>query len=141
MRWFRIDTVKHVSLNEARDFCGSIREFTDTLGKRNFLLVGEIAGGDEFQDFYLDRLAILQRNLSAALDIGGARTSLNNVAKGLAPASEYLNLFKENTEDFGSHRSLGNRTYQSSMTTTTCLVIKYGSLPKFPMILQSKIIR
>ncbi|OPF14960.1 hypothetical protein B1L04_20475 [Microcystis aeruginosa KW] len=106
---FRIDTVKHVSLNEARDFCGSIREFTDTLGKRNFLLVGEIAGGDEFQDFYLDRLAILQRNLSAALDIGGARTSLNNVAKGLAPASEYLNLFKENTEDFGSHRSLGNR--------------------------------
>lgn len=106
---FRIDTVKHVSLNEARDFCGSIREFADTLGKRNFLLVGEIAGGDEFQDFYLDRLAILQRNLSAALDIGGARTTLNNVAKGLAPASEYLNLFKENTEDFGSHRSLGDR--------------------------------
>ncbi len=82
---FRIDTVKHISLEQARSFCGAIREFTDTLGKRNFLLVGEIAGGDYFQDFFIDRLAILQRNLSAALDIGNARVTLNNVAKGLVP--------------------------------------------------------
>ncbi|HEY9665593.1 MAG TPA: alpha-amylase family glycosyl hydrolase [Coleofasciculaceae cyanobacterium] len=106
---FRIDTVKHISCNEARDFCGSIREFTETIGKRNFLLVGEIAGGDYFQDFYLDRLAILQRNLSAALDIGEARTTLQNVGKGLTPGGDYLNLFKENTDNFGSHRSVGNR--------------------------------
>ncbi|PSB45493.1 alpha-amylase [Cyanosarcina cf. burmensis CCALA 770] len=106
---FRIDTVKHISLEEARVFCGAIREFTDTLGKRNFLLVGEIAGGDYYQDFFLDRLAILQRNLSAALDIGNARVTLNNVAKGLVPGGDYLNLFIENTDDFGSHRSLGNR--------------------------------
>lgn len=106
---FRIDTVKHVSLENARDFCGSIREFADSLGKRNFFLVGEIAGGDFFQDFFLDRLAILQSNLSAALDIGEARTTLQAAGKGLAPSNTYLNLFKENTEDFGSHRSLGNR--------------------------------
>lgn len=106
---FRIDTVKHISLEQARSFCGAIREFTDTLGKRNFLLVGEIAGGDYFQDFFIDRLAILQRNLSAALDIGNARVSLNNVAKGLVPGGDYLNLFIENSDDFGSHRSLGNR--------------------------------
>jgi glycosidase len=43
---FRIDTVKHISLEEARNFCGAIREFADSLGKRNFLIVGEIAGGD-----------------------------------------------------------------------------------------------
>ncbi|MBD2165559.1 hypothetical protein H6G04_14265 [Calothrix membranacea FACHB-236] len=85
---FRIDTVKHISLEQARSFCGAIREFTDTLGKRNFLLVGEIAGGDYFQDFFIDRLAILQRNLSAALDIGNARVTLNNVAKGLVPGGD-----------------------------------------------------
>ncbi len=106
---FRIDTVKHVSLENARDFCGSIREFADSIGKRNFFLVGEIAGGDFFQDFFLDRLAILQSNLNAALDIGEARTTLQSAGKGLSAGSTYLNLFKENTDDFGSHRSLGNR--------------------------------
>ncbi|MBT8369204.1 MAG: alpha-amylase [Deltaproteobacteria bacterium] len=106
---FRIDTVKHVSLEEARNFCGAIREFADSLDKRNFLLVGEIAGGDVFQDFYLDRLAILQRNLSAALDIGKARLDLQAVGKGLQRGSVYFNGFREDDPGFGSHRSLGDR--------------------------------
>ena len=59
----RIDTVKYVSLEEARNFCGVIHEFADPLGKGNFPLVGEIAGGDVFQDFYLDRLAVYNATL------------------------------------------------------------------------------
>lgn len=106
---FRIDTVKHVSIEEARNFCGSIREFADTLHKRNFLLVGEIAGGDSFQDFVLDQLAVLERNLSAALDIGNARTGLADVAKGLLPARRYLDAFRAESDGFESHRALGNR--------------------------------
>ncbi len=106
---FRIDTVKHMALEETRNFCGSIREFADSIGKRNFLLVGEIAGGDYAQDYVLDNLAILQRNLSAALDIGSARGQLQSAAKGLAPGSAYLDEFKEAAEGFESHRSLGNR--------------------------------
>jgi len=106
---FRIDTVKHISLEEARNFCGAIREFADTLGKRNFLLVGEIAGGDHFQDFVLDHLAVLQRNLSAALDIGSARANLHNVAKGLVSGSHYLDQFNQSDDGFGSHRILGDR--------------------------------
>ena len=106
---FRIDTVKHVSLEEARDFCGSIRELADVLNKHNFLLVGEIAGGSHFQDFVLDNLALLQRNLSAALDIGSARTDLASVAKGLAPAGLYLDGFKEESTGFESHRAFGDR--------------------------------
>ncbi len=43
---FRIDTLKHVSLEEARNFCGTIKEFAGNLGKSDFFLVGEIAGGD-----------------------------------------------------------------------------------------------
>jgi glycosidase len=106
---FRIDTVKHMALEETRDFCGAIREFADSLGKRNFLLVGEIAGGDFAQDFVLDNLAVLQRNLTAALDIGTARIHLQAVAKGLGPASLYLDGFKEASEGFESHRAFGDR--------------------------------
>ena len=106
---FRIDTVKHVSLDEARNFCGAIREFADSLGKRNFLLAGEIAGGDFFQDFFIDRLAVMQRNLSAALDIASARLNLQGVGKGLQPGSDYLNGFRESDAGFGSHRSVGDR--------------------------------
>jgi glycosidase len=106
---FRLDTVKHMSLEETRNFCGAIREFTDRLGKRNFLLVGEIAGGDFFQDFVLDNLAVLRRNLSAALDIGSARLTLHGVAKGLQPAADFFTQFAEAAAGFESHRALGDR--------------------------------
>ncbi len=106
---FRLDTVKHVALEDARNFCGAIKEFADSIGKRRFLLVGEIAGGDGFQDFVLDNLAVLQRNLDAALDIGSARTNLQGVAKGLVPARVYLDGFKAASEGFESHRSFGDR--------------------------------
>ena len=106
---FRIDTVKHVSLDEARNFCGAVREFAESLGKRNFLLVGEIAGGESAQTFYLDGLAILQRNLSAALDIGEARLELRDVGKGLQKANGYLDSFRNDEHGVGSHRNWGNR--------------------------------
>lgn len=106
---FRIDTVKHISLDDARAFCGGIREFAEGLGKRDFLLVGEVAGGDDVQDFFIDRLGITRRNLSAALDIGGARLNLVGSAKGLLGAETYLEGFKEGSEGFGSHRTLGDR--------------------------------
>lgn len=106
---FRIDTVKHMALEETRDFCGGILEFADSLGKRNFFLAGEIAGGDFFQDFVLDRLAVMGRNLTAALDIGSARLELAGAAKGLESGDTYLSMFKATDPGFGSHRSVGNR--------------------------------
>ncbi|HEU4560836.1 MAG TPA: alpha-amylase family glycosyl hydrolase [Longimicrobium sp.] len=106
---FRIDTVKHMALEETRNFCGAIREFTDTIGKRNFLLVGEIAGGDELQDFVLDQLAVMQRNLAAALDIGNSRLTLQGVAKGLQQGEHYFTAFEEHSKGFESHRAFGNR--------------------------------
>ena len=106
---FRLDTVKHLSLEEARNFCGALREFADRLGKRNFLIVGEIAGGDAAQDFVIDHLAAARRNLTAALDIGGARLILTDVAKGLRPASDYFGAFDEASQGFESHRAFGDR--------------------------------
>jgi glycosidase len=106
---FRLDTVKHLSLEEARNFCGALREFADRIGKRNFLIVGEIAGGDAAQDFVIDHLAAARRNMTAALDIGGARLILTDVAKGLRPAADYFGGFNETSQGFESHRAFGDR--------------------------------
>ncbi len=103
---FRIDTLKHVSFEQARNFCGTIKEFAANLGKRDFLLIGEIAGGDYAQDRYLD---VLKRNLDAALDIGGMRLALTGVAKGLRAPSDYFDGFDAGDAEMGSHRNLGER--------------------------------
>ncbi len=103
---FRIDTLKHVSTEEARNFCGSIKEFAANIGKQDFLLLGEIAGGDYNQDRYLD---VLKRNLNAALDIGEMRMSLNAVARGLQHPDAYFDGFNPGLAEMGSHRQLGER--------------------------------
>lgn len=103
---FRIDTLKHVSLEEGRNFCGAIKEFAANLGKEDFFLVGEVAGGDFGQDRYLD---VLDRNLNAALDIGEARLAITSVAKGLGDPADFFNGFDPGNAVFGSHRNLGNR--------------------------------
>ncbi|MDQ3927578.1 MAG: alpha-amylase family glycosyl hydrolase [Chloroflexota bacterium] len=106
---FRLDTLKHVSPNQARDFCGTIKEFANNLGKANFLLIGEIAGGDDNERRYLDAL---QRNLNAALDIGEMRLTLNGAAKGLVNVQQYFKAFDASSDvepNMGSHRNLGLR--------------------------------
>jgi glycosidase len=102
---FRIDTLKHVSFEQGRSFCGSIKEFAANLGKENFFLVGEIAGGDWAANRYLDAL---DRNLNAALDIGEMRKVLAGVAKGLVHPDAYFRGFNSDVV-FGSHRNLGNQ--------------------------------
>lgn len=103
---FRIDTLKHVSLEEGRNFCGAIKEYAANLGKNDFFLVGEVAGGDFNEDRYLDAL---DRNLNAALDIGEMRLSLNLLAKGLTDAEGYFDGFDPGKAVMGSHRNLGTR--------------------------------
>ncbi|MHC4144057.1 MAG: alpha-amylase family glycosyl hydrolase, partial [Planctomycetota bacterium] len=103
---FRIDTLKHVAKEQARNFCGAIKEFAANLGKQNFFLVGEIAGGDYAQDHYLDSL---DRNLTAVLDIGEMCPILNGVAKGLRSPRDYFDGFNPGDASMGSHRNLGQR--------------------------------
>jgi glycosidase len=102
---FRIDTLKHVSLEEARNFCGAIKEFCANLGKNDFFLVGEIAGGDFNANRYI---SVLEQNLNAALDIGETRITLNRVAKGLESPNSYFNAFS-GSQVFGTSRNLGRR--------------------------------
>jgi len=101
---FRIDTLKHVSQEQGRNFCGTIKEFAANLGKANFFLVGEVAGSDDDAQRYRD---VLGRNLNATLDIGGSRRVLHSVAKGLAAPSDYFNMLAAWDPVFGSHRNAG----------------------------------
>ncbi|MCF7975744.1 MAG: alpha-amylase [Phycisphaerae bacterium] len=101
---FRIDTLKHVSFESGRNFCGAIKEFAARLGKHDFFLAGEVAGGDRNQDRYLDVLGL---NLNATLDIGEMRPTLTQVAKGLVCPVAYFDGFDPGKAVMGSHRNLG----------------------------------
>lgn len=83
---FRIDTLKHVPKEQARNFCGAIKEFAINIGKNNFFLVGEVGGGKYFPVEYLEAV---RHNLNACLDIS-SRDILCNVAKGLQEAKSYV---------------------------------------------------
>ena len=102
----RIDTLKHVPQEEARNFCGAIKEFATTLGKADFFLVGEVGGQDDNAHKYLDSLEL---NLNATLDIGGSRTALTSVAKGLAKPADYFDIIGVWTPILGSHRNSAHR--------------------------------
>ncbi|MBC8165788.1 MAG: alpha-amylase [Bryobacteraceae bacterium] len=100
---FRIDTVKHVPFDVSRHFCGGIREFAETIGKSNFLLLGEVTGGSGMARNYLD---IFGRNLDAALDIGDPAQRLTNMVKGFQPPEEFFRIFGGH-DQLGSHREAG----------------------------------
>jgi glycosidase len=103
---FRVDTVKHVDLQTARNWCNAVNEHAELLGKDNFFLLGEIAGGDPAQALYLT----VAENLDAALDIGNARLELRAVGQGLQDPRGYFDNFRASWDDqMGSHRNQGNR--------------------------------
>lgn len=100
---FRIDTVKHVSWEASRRFCGAIHEYAEAIGKENFLLLGEVTGGEYLARSYLE---IAGRNLDAVLDIGPARKNLVGLAKGLKDPRAFFDQFKPYNV-LGSHRETG----------------------------------
>lgn len=99
---FRVDAVKHVSPRASRKFCDAIHGFAESIGKENFLLVGELTD-DSMVRGYLD---IFGRNLDAVLDIVVAPNRLSAVAKSLAHPGDFFCLYDEKTLA-GSQRQLG----------------------------------
>jgi glycosidase len=100
---FRIDTVKHLSFEASRNFCGALHEYGETIGKHNFLLLGEVTGGGGMARNYLD---IFGRNLDAVLDIGAPTSLLSGMVKGFSPAGDFFNQFGGH-DILGSHRETG----------------------------------
>jgi glycosidase len=67
---FRIDTVKHVDPRTVEIFGNAIREFAQTLGKRNFFTIGEIYDNEENINRFVGRHSTETEGfgLDAALD-------------------------------------------------------------------------
>lgn len=105
----RVDTVKHVPFEASRNFCGGIREYAESIGKENFLILGEVAGGAGMAREYLD---VFGRNLDAALDLGEPMDHLSAFVKGLADPLEFFSQF-DGHDALGSHRMVGK--YHVSM--------------------------
>ncbi len=103
---YRIDTFKHVTLNQARNFCNALKEYAEDLGKDDFFLVAEVAGGNSAEDRYLD---VTGRNLNACLDIGEQREIICKVGKGLQPGADFFAGFDPFDPGMGSHRNWGSQ--------------------------------
>jgi glycosidase len=84
---FRIDTVKHMGDGPTRYFASVIHEFTQTLGKEKFLLIGEIAGNRAFE-------TVEVTGIDAALGIGGIQEQLWKLPKGYSAPENYFSLFR-----------------------------------------------
>jgi glycosidase len=86
---FRVDTVKHMDLGATRFFTSVIHEFTQSIGKENFYLIGEITGGRgrAFE-------TVEQTGLNAALGIDDIPDKLEYLVKGYRNPSDYFDLFR-----------------------------------------------
>lgn len=98
---FRMDAVKHMSEIAVARFCSEIREFAYLLGKRNFFLFGELAGGDEACNHYIGPKTTLSSTnnntiyygLNSVLDFP-LYYVLGNVIKGLASPAELITRYE-----------------------------------------------
>ncbi len=105
----RVDTVKHVSFEASRNFCGAIHEYAESIGKQNFLIIGEVAGGAEMSRSYLE---IFGRNIDATIDIGSPMDLMADFVKGISQPMDFFNQFGSH-DALGSHRIVGR--YHVSM--------------------------
>lgn len=86
---FRIDTVKHMDPGAVRYFTACIHEFAQSIGKENFILIGEITGG-RGNAFALREAT----GLDAALGIDDIPDKLEYLVKGLRNPADYFGLFR-----------------------------------------------
>lgn len=97
---FRVDTLKYVERDFAQIFGNAMREYALSIGKKNFFSFGEVFDGEE-------RIAeFIGRNAQEAGDLVGVDAALDfplffrlpAVAKGFAPPSEIINVYRRRKE-------------------------------------------
>lgn len=109
---YRLDAVKHIEDSSAAIFCSAIREYAQSIGKKNFFLFGEIIGDDRFIDQYIARNARIPGtnerfpSLDAALDfpLWGI---LEWVIKGLKSSAELRARYERFKELYSDHGQAG----------------------------------
>ena len=90
---YRVDTVKHMDPGAARFFAANLHEFAQRLGKENFYLIAEVAGGRERAFDTLETTG-----LDAALAIADEPGKLEALVKGYADPAGYFGLFRNSLQ-------------------------------------------
>jgi glycosidase len=90
---YRVDTVKHMGDGPTRYFASTIHEFAQSLGKENFLLVGEVTGG-RAKAFK----TVETTGLDAALGIDDVQDKLEYLIKGYRNPRDYFDLFRNSLQ-------------------------------------------
>jgi glycosidase len=101
---FRIDAAKHMGTEALRTFCDVIREFTQSIGKERFLLVGEVSGGREHAWDVVEKTG-----LDAALGIEDVPGKLERMVTGFGDPTDYFSVFRNWVLDPAGHRWYRNQ--------------------------------
>jgi glycosidase len=105
---FRIDAAKHMGDETLRAFCDLIREFSQSIGKERFLLVGEVTGGRDHAWEVVEKTG-----LDAALGIDDVPGKLEKMVTGLADPADYFSVFRNWVLDDPA----GHRWYRNQVVT------------------------
>ena len=89
---FRIDTVKYVDPDKIEQFGNAIREFAQSIGKRNFFTFGEIYDDEQTIENFIGRNSTDGFGIDAALDYPLFFT-LPGFAKSTTPVEAIRNIF------------------------------------------------
>jgi Glycosidases len=94
----RLDTVKHMTAGAISWFVGEIHAFAESIGKRNFYLIGEIVGDRE----YTCR-ALRVTDLDAALGIGEVPQKIRGIVHGTTAPADYFDMFVNSRREGECH--------------------------------------
>lgn len=95
---FRIDAAKHIPKDVCREFSQMISAYATSIGKENFLLVGEITDNIIALNYLSLFGSILDRALTAVLDINASPVQLAGAAKGTLDPRDYFKRFRLDSE-------------------------------------------
>jgi glycosidase len=105
---FRIDAAKHMGVEALRTFCDVMREFSQSIGKERFLLVGEVSGGRE------NAWEVVEKSgLDAALGIEDVPGKLERMVTGYEEPQNYFSLFR----NWILEQPTGHRWYRNQVVT------------------------
>ena len=122
---FRLDTVKHLHPGATRYFLTEIHEFTKSIGKNNFYVIGEITGGMDFAIETMEKTGV-----DAALGINKVPDKLENVAKGYLDPDEFFFIFK-NSELLGEDETKWYKDNVVTMFDDHDMIIQGGQKARF----------
>lgn len=91
---FRIDAAKHIPKDVCRMFSQSISAYANSIGKENFLLVGEITDNLIAENYLSLFGSVLDRALTAVVDINQSPVLLAGAARGTLDPRAFFSRFR-----------------------------------------------